>query len=173
MSTKRTARSSHWAEDARTGKVGEDRVKAWFEAQGCEVKPVRGHPRWREFDIDFFVDGWGAVEVKGDTHPPKNIYVDILARDGDQEGLGWLFKSRATWIAYAFLNDDLVYMIRLSALQAHIEAHATRYWDRAEWTRSTHRRSMGTTRWQTCGFPVPLADLEAAQVMTLPPIDLP
>lgn len=178
MSTRMKVRSAHWDEDARTGKAGESRVKAWLEAQGYTVNDLRGHPNWREFDVDFRVTDWprpgrvNYVEVKSDTYSPENVYVDLALRCGDEMHAGWVLWSRAEWTVYAFLNDDLVYLLDMRRLRAYIENQIAQYAVRGEWKKSVRKRRNGTTQWYTFGFPVPLADLEAAQVIVLPPFDL-
>lgn len=142
-----------WRNQLAVGAVGEARVMDWLEAHDYFVLDLRRDRDEQRRDVDLRITApngftWTA-EVKTDTHKPQNIFVE-LACGGKP---GYLFKTRAEVLLYAFPERDLLYWIEVPKL-----LHWVHQFGRTFELKIIRSRN-GNQEWTAEGIAVPLAAL--------------
>lgn len=141
-----------WKSQLAVGAVGEARVLDWLEAHGFTVEDCTKSRDHQRRDVDFLISAKGVTktaEVKTDTHAPRCIFVELRV----DHKPGYLFKTRAEVLLYAFPERDLLYWIDVPRLLHWVYEHGPDY-DLKVIT--SHR---GSRTWTAEGIVVPLAAL--------------
>lgn len=138
---------------ARVGNIGVALLTKHFRAEGTEVVDVTADTRWRERDVDLIVGG-AMVEVKTDTHKPKNIFIELTCAGRP----GCVFMSRADYWAVVFPDSGTFHWIALPELQHWICHNVGNY------TPVVIRSHRKKAQWEAVGICVPVTDLKTAGV---------
>jgi hypothetical protein len=152
--------SFSWAKMFAEGARGVETLSALLRADGCEVTDLAQVRLAQQRGIDLVVDGqlW---EVKTDSHPVKNIFLELTV--GEKPGC--IFHSRADVLAYWFPQAAHLVCLGLPDLQLWLFEHGAAY------ERRRIRSSAGASTWSAQGLIVPLtalASLPSYEVHTWP-----
>lgn len=108
-----------------------------------------------------------SVEVKTDTWDTGNLYLEIVANE-EKEKPGWLFTSRADWVAYHIIPLRFLALLDLSALRQWYLAspYTEKRYHKRTWTRT------GEGGYRSIGVPCPASEILAEVPHLLrPPVE--
>jgi hypothetical protein len=149
----------------RTGAVGVLEARKFLEGlpNTLGVLSLENDRRFFSWNLDllwlhyeetgFLVE---PVEVKTDTWDTGNIYLELVSNDRSGKE-GWLFTSRARWLAYHIVPLRFFAMLDLPALRNWYRnsRYTQKRFHKETWTRS------GASGYRSIGVPCPSGEILA------------
>lgn len=143
-------KANSWSENYKQGALAVQTVAQVLIKDGHDVTPVMARPGQRRGDL--YVSDMGYVEVKGDFSGHNSLFLETEVSGKP----GWVFASRADWLAYYLHHSGEIYLIRMADLLRFLTEH---YVILRQRTRTTLSRR-GRQTWTSRGIPVSLDELD-------------
>lgn len=102
--------------------------------------------------VDVYVGGLGHIEIKTETYPPKNVFLELSVAGKP----GAIDRSCATYLAYIYPDYGLMLLLPRSELQKWLRENFS--WilrERRKWVKKVRSAHKGR-KWQATGIAVPI-----------------
>lgn len=96
----------------RIGELGVSVVKEMLRDVG-RIKDFRDNARVQKRGIDLYVEHIGYIEVKTDSHSPKNVFLELEVAGKP----GGIDRSCADYIVFLYYRYNVAYVFRRDELQ--------------------------------------------------------
>ena len=104
------------------GKKAEELIRRRLEARGWIVADVRNHDYFRECDVDFVISNDKnqsfMVDVKCDTYPPNNFFIETAKETTERPGR--IYRTHADYWLYYFDSADTLYSFHPPKMRDHL-----------------------------------------------------
>ena len=133
------------------GAMGVTLAKTVLRSRFPNITDLQADMEQQKRGVDLYVEGLGYLEVKTDSHRPRNFFLELSVSGKP----GAVDRSTADWFCILFFKHKVLYLIPRSNLQMWLrENYAWILQEHPEWIKRTRSRE-GKSIWLAEGVIIP------------------